>query len=230
MNIIETQDLTKHYKQGQKVITAADAITLTVKKGEFLAIVGPSGSGKSTLLQLLGGLERPTSGKIIVDGVDLAHAPEKQIVALRRNSIGFIFQSFNLISTLTAAQNVEAAIGKRSPNDIWKAQKALALVGLAHRSNHLPSALSGGEQQRVAIARATINNPQVILADEPTGNLDSKTAEEIMQLLHSLNKERHKTIVLITHSDHAKQLTDRILEIRDGCLVREQELGRRSAE
>jgi len=177
MNILEAVEVTKQFKQGAKTIMACNGLSMAIQEGDFVAIIGASGSGKSTLMQLLGGLDVPTSGRIDFNGKDISAAREKVRVRMRRQHIGFIFQGFNLIPTLTAAQNVEAAIGKRSPKDAQKVRNALTLVGLAHRSNHIPTTLSGGEQQRVAIARAIINDPDVILADEPTGNLDSKTAD-----------------------------------------------------
>lgn len=218
MPIITISNVNKKYKQGQKIINANDNINLKVEHGEFIVIIGPSGSGKSTLLQLLGGLDRPDTGTIELDGIDISKISEAKLTSIRRKLIGFIFQNFNLIPTLTAEQNVEVAINKRSKSDADKAMEMLELVGLSQRANHLPSLLSGGEQQRVAIARALINDPKVILADEPTGNLDSKTGEEIMTLLKNLNKEKGKTIILITHSEYVKKFADQVLEIRDGCL------------
>lgn len=216
MNIIQTENLKKQYKQGTKTINAVDGINLDIGQGDFLVVIGPSGSGKSTLLQLIGGLDQPTSGKISINGVDVSRASEGKITKIRRENIGFIFQNFNLIPTLTAAQNVEAAIAKRTSDDKKRAIEVLSKVGLAERANHLPSLLSGGEQQRVAIARALINNPKIILADEPTGNLDSKTGEEIMNILMDLNKKNHQTVILITHSDYVKKYATKIVEIKDG--------------
>jgi putative ABC transport system ATP-binding protein len=218
MTLISIKDATKIYKQGQKIIKACDEVNLNVNEGEFIVIIGPSGSGKSTLLQLVGGLDRATSGQIIINGIDTSKISESKMTALRRKMIGFIFQNFNLIPTLTAEQNVEAAISNRSTHDRQRAKKVLETVGLADRANHLPSLLSGGEQQRVAIARALINDPVIILADEPTGNLDSRTGEEIMILLRDLCKNQGKTIILITHSEYVKKFADQVLEIRDGRL------------
>ncbi len=215
-NIIEAANLTKTYTQGHRVIKANDDISLAIPSGQFVVIVGASGSGKSTLLQLLGLLDKPTTGKIIVDGKDLTKASEAKRTKARRNLYGFIFQNFNLIPTLTAEQNVQAAISKRSKNDTERCRKMLSIVGLAQRSKHLPSSLSGGEQQRVAIARALINNPKIILADEPTGNLDSKTGGEIIAILKELNKRHCKTVVLITHSEYVQQYADKIFTIQDG--------------
>lgn len=218
-NIIEVKNLTKRYKQGNKIINAADGINLEVKEGDFLVAIGPSGSGKSTLLQLIGGLDRPTSGEIKIAGKDMTRLGEGKVTAMRRDSIGFIFQNFNLVPTLTARQNVESAIAKRTAKDAQKVDATLQMVGLSERANHLPSSLSGGEQQRVAIARALINNPKIILADEPTGNLDSKTGEEIMDILLELNRKNKQTVILITHSEYVKKYATKVAEIRDGKLV-----------
>lgn len=219
MNIIETENLLKQYKQGNKTINAVNDINLQVAEGDLLVIIGPSGSGKSTLLQLIGGLDRPTKGKIKIDEQDITKASENKITKLRREKIGFIFQNFNLIATLTASQNVESAIAKRSKDDKVRVEKVLKTVGLSERGNHLPSLLSGGEQQRVAIARALINQPKIILADEPTGNLDSKTGEEIMDILLDLNKKNKQTIILITHSEYVRKYANKVAEIRDGKLT-----------
>ncbi|MFA5927631.1 MAG: ABC transporter ATP-binding protein [Patescibacteria group bacterium] len=219
MPAIAIKDLAKNYIQGNKLIKAVDNTSLDVEEKEFIVIIGPSGSGKSTLLQLIGGLDRPTAGSITIDGIDIAKASDKQLARLRRRKIGFIFQSFNLIPTLTSSQNVQAAIDKHSNHDQHRAEEVLELVGLGHRMNHLPSLLSGGEQQRVAIARALVNDPKIILADEPTGNLDSKTGEEVMRLLRDLNEKDQKTIILITHSEYVKKFADRVLVIKDGKLM-----------
>lgn len=216
--IIQLENVDKTYKQGTDTIKAVDNTSLEIQEGEFVVIIGPSGSGKSTLLQLIGGLDRPTSGKIHLDGTPIHRIGQNKITAVRRKKIGFIFQGFNLIPTLTALQNVEAAIGKHSRKDREKAAAALELVGLGHRLHHVPSLMSGGEQQRVAIARALINDPKVILADEPTGNLDSKTGEEIIKQLRALSDTEGKTVVLITHGDNLKKFAHRIIEIRDGVL------------
>lgn len=218
MAIIKAKNLVKRYKQGTKTINAADGIDLEVEKGEFLAVIGSSGSGKSTLLQLIGGLDRPTSGDIEVNGVNLTKTSEAKLTNLRRDHIGFIFQAFNLIPTLTASQNVEAVITKRSKNDREKVMTVLKQVNLEERANHLPSLLSGGEQQRVAIARALVNEPEIILADEPTGNLDSRTGENIIDILGNLNKHHKKTVILVTHSEYVKKCATRTIEIKDGKL------------
>lgn len=216
MELIKIRNLVKTFKQGSKIINAVDGINLTVNQGEFAVIIGASGSGKSTLLSLIGGLDKPTSGEIEIGGRNFVKTSESELAKIRQKRIGFIFQSFNLIPTLTACQNVEAAIAKRSKNDIKKSQQILEKVGLGNRANHLPSLLSGGEQQRVAIARALINDPELILADEPTGNLDSKTGQEIIELLHNLNKTHHQTIILITHNEYVKKYASRTYTLKDG--------------
>lgn len=216
MELIKLKNLAKTFKQGPKTIKAVDGVDLIVNQGELVVIFGPSGSGKSTLLGLIGGLERPTSGEIIIGGRDFAQISEAKLAQIRQKRIGFIFQNFNLIPTLTACQNVEAAIAQRNRDDAKKARQILEKVGLADRINHLPNLLSGGEQQRVAIARALINDPELILADEPTGNLDSKTGIEIIELLHGLNKNQGQTVIIITHNEYVKRYASTIYEIRDG--------------
>lgn len=218
MSLIELRELNKSFKQGPRLINACDNINLKVNSGEFVAIIGPSGSGKSTLLQLLGGLDGPTSGEVIVDGSNIGKLKQSKLTAFRLQNIGFIFQHFNLIPTLTAEQNVESAISERSSDDKNRCRKMLESVGLESRVKHLPSRLSGGEQQRVAIARSLINDPKLILADEPTGNLDSKIGTEIMELLAKLNKSEGTTIMVVTHSSYAKKMADRLFEMNDGRL------------
>jgi putative ABC transport system ATP-binding protein len=219
MAIIEVKNLYKEYKQGSKVIKAVDGVNLKIEKGEFLVIVGPSGCGKTTFLQLLGGLEFPTSGEVLIDGVNIAKMKESKLAKIRRDKIGFIFQNFNLLPTLTAGQNVEAVIAYQHTNRQKRVTEMLERVGIATRANHLPGLLSGGEQQRVAIARALINEPDIILADEPTGNLDSKTGEEILSLLRELNKKFQQTIVLATHSEYAQKFADRVIKMKDGKII-----------
>ncbi len=218
MSLIELKELKKVFKQGSTLINACDNISANLNQGEFVVIMGASGSGKSTLLQLLGGMDSPTSGEIAIDGQNLEKLREAKLTQFRLRNVGFIFQHFNLIPTLTAEQNVESAISNRSRSDKKKAKKMLASVGLESRVKHLPSRLSGGEQQRVAIARSLINDPKLILADEPTGNLDSKTGSEIIELLAKLNKSEGKTIIVVTHSSYAKSLADRLFEMNDGQL------------
>lgn len=216
MAIVEAKNVIKNYKQGARIIHAVNGTNLAIEKGDFLVIIGPSGSGKSTLLQLIGGLDRPTSGIIEINGTNIAKISDANLSKLRRDNIGFIFQNFNLIPTLTAAQNVEAAIAKRGKEDASRVKVALKQVGLEERANHLPSLLSGGEQQRVAIARALINKPAIILADEPTGNLDSNTGEEILDILKKLNEKNKQTVILITHGDYVKKYATRMIQIKDG--------------
>ena len=216
MILIEIKNLHKEYKKGIIPVRAIDGIDLKVKKGELLVVFGASGSGKSTLLQLIGGLDKPTEGNVFIGGKDITTMNEAQLTKLRGKKIGFIFQNYNLIPTLTAVQNVEAAIVSRSKDDTKKAIEVLKMVGLGDRVHHLPSLLSGGEQQRVAIARALINKPEIILADEPTGNLDTKTGEEISGILKKLNKENKITIILITHSEYNRKYASRIINIKDG--------------
>jgi len=216
MAIVEAKNVIKNYKQGARIIHAVNGTNLKIEKGDFLVIIGPSGSGKSTLLQLIGGLDRPTSGIIEINGTNIAKISDANLSKLRRDNIGFIFQNFNLIPTLTAAQNVEAAIAKRGKDDADRVKAALKQVGLEERANHLPSLLSGGEQQRVAIARALINKPAIILADEPTGNLDSNTGEEILDILKKLNEKNKQTVILITHGDYVKKYATRMIQIKDG--------------
>ena len=218
MPLIELNNLHREYKQGSKIIHAIDGIDLKVEPGEFLVIFGESGSGKSTLLQLIGGLERPTKGNVKIDGQDITQMSEAKLTRLRGKKVGFIFQHYNLIPTLTALENVEAAIINRSKDDTKKVADVLKMLGLSDRVKHLPSLLSGGEQQRVAIARALINKPEIILADEPTGNLDSQTGEEISEILKKLNKENNMTIILITHSEYNRKFASRIMNIKDGKL------------
>jgi len=218
MVLIEISNLTKIYKSGRSMIHAVDGLNLTVNKGDFLAIVGPSGSGKSTLLQLLGCLDKPTSGDIKIDDKDVTRLNDRRLSDLRQKRIGFIFQSFNLIPTLTARQNIEAAIAKRGRNDKTRTLDVLEKVGLAERANQLPSLLSGGEQQRVAIARALINKPEIILADEPTGNLDSQTGKMIFDLLHQLSKSENTTVIVVTHDLSIAGQTNKTYHLKDGSL------------
>lgn len=200
-------------------VKAVDNVNLLVPEGQFLTIIGASGSGKTTLLNLLGGLDKPTAGRIVVEGVDLSDLGEEALVRFRRKKVGFVFQAFNLIPTLTAVENVEAAL---APTGMPKAERfersmsLLELVGLKGQVDRLPVALSAGEQQRVAIARAFANEPQVLLLDEPTGNLDTVTGKEIMRLCHKASKERGQTVVAVTHAGYVKEYTDRLLYMKDG--------------
>jgi putative ABC transport system ATP-binding protein len=225
--MIELKNTTKTYKQGEKEVHALNNVSLSIKKGEFLSIMGPSGSGKSTLLNLLGGLDQPTSGEIFIDNVGLHGISDNELTLIRRKRIGFIFQFFNLLPLLTAAENVglpllidSVPFSKIKP----KADELLQKVGLGERTGHRPEQLSGGEMQRVAIARALITNPDVLLADEPSGNLDSHTGEEIFLLLKSLN-EQGQTIVMVTHDPKAAAYGTRIITLKDGMLSKDISLG-----
>jgi len=220
--IYSLRDVERVYGQGAGEVRAVRDLDLEIGSGEFVVVVGPSGSGKTTLLQLLGALDRPTSGEIQFEGRDLARMRDGELTQLRLKTIGFIFQQFNLIPTLTAAQNVEAALapaGLDSDARRARAVELLETVGLGGRASHLPSQLSGGEQQRVAIARALANKPDVLLADEPTGNLDSTTGEEIMALLQSLSTDRGQTVLLITHDIEIAAQAPRVIRMQDGQLL-----------
>lgn len=222
--LIFLNKVTKSYKLGDEVVVnALKGVDLQIKRGEFVAIVGPSGSGKSTLMHLIGILDKPTSGEVVLEGQNVRHLKEESLAVLRNKHIGFVFQSFNLLSKTAAIENVElpliyAGIPKEERYD--RANKALLSVGLGERLNHTPSQLSGGQQQRVAIARALITNPSLILADEPTGNLDSKSGKEILLLLKDLNKNGH-TVILVTHDMTVARNAKRIVEIKDGKIVRD---------
>jgi len=222
-NIIQVSNLTKTYqKGGTNEIKAVDNVSLDVKEGEFLTILGPSGSGKTTLLNIIGGLDKPTSGKVIVDGLEVSKLNENELVNLRRTKIGFVFQAFNLIPTFSAIENIEAALAPTNMpknKQTERATELLELVGLQNRSNHLPSELSAGEQQRIAIARAFANNPKVVLLDEPTGNLDTTTGKEILDLCHKASKDKGQTVVAVTHAEYVKNYTNRLLLMRDGKLL-----------
>ncbi|MDQ1711208.1 MAG: putative transport system ATP-binding protein [Frankiaceae bacterium] len=212
----------RRYDRGGTTVHALRGVDLTIDGGELLAVEGPSGSGKSTLLQLLGALDTPTAGRVAFDGQQLAQARDATLTGLRSEAIGFVFQQFNLIPTLTAAENVEIAMVPRTRSKAARAQRVTALleqVGLADRRDHLPSRLSGGEQQRVAIARALANGPRVVLADEPTGNLDSVTATEVVDLLAGLCDEQGVTVVLVTHDDEVASRARRRIRLRSGEVV-----------
>jgi putative ABC transport system ATP-binding protein len=222
---IETLDLKKSYKMGLVTVYALRGVNLRMRHGEIVSVVGPSGSGKSTLLNMLGALDTPTSGKILIDGVDISRMGERALARFRNRKIGFIFQSYNLIDRSKVTKNVELpAIVSGMPKKLrnQRVHELLDLVGLGDKSNRRPNALSGGEQQRVAIARALINDPAFILADEPTGNLDSKTGEEIQNLLLRVNEERKATILIVTHNLELAEKTGRILHLRDGVVEKER--------
>jgi ABC-type lipoprotein export system ATPase subunit len=219
--ILEAHELTKVYRRGSSEVRAVDGISLVIGAGEFMAIMGRSGSGKTTLLDLLGCLLRPTSGRLEIDGRNVIGASDGELARLRRERIGFVFQEFNLIPTLTAIENVLLPLryGPRRRDARQRATELLELVGLGERLTHRPTELSGGEQQRVAIARSLVNDPAVILADEPTGELDSATSERLMATLRELNRERDVTIVIVTHDAGIAGVTDRVVRLQDGRVI-----------
>jgi ABC-type lipoprotein export system ATPase subunit len=228
--VVRTRGLEKHYGQGEGLVRALDAVELDVAAGETLAVMGPSGCGKSTLLHLLGGLERPSAGEVWLAGGRIDELSEKALARMRRRAIGFVFQAFHLMDELTAAENVElpALLAGRSPRQARRrAAELLEQVGLADRAEHLPSALSGGQRQRVAIARALSNQPLIVLADEPTGNLDSAATLDVLRLLDSL-RAAGQTLVIVTHDERIAATADRLISMRDGALVDETRLTRGS--
>ncbi|HYP14319.1 MAG TPA: ABC transporter ATP-binding protein [Bryobacteraceae bacterium] len=220
-SIISAQDLRKTYKVGEVEVQALRGVNLEVRRGEFLAIVGHSGSGKSTLFNVIGGLTPPTSGTILVDGKDLRQMTEADRTNLRKTSIGFVFQKYNLLPTLTAEDNIGIARSIAGENGSWDEtfRQALQVLGIAHRLHHKPRALSGGEQQRVAIARAIVNHPAILLADEPTGNLDTENSDNVLHLMRDLNERLGQTIVMITHNPEAAAIGHRILRMKDGVVL-----------
>ncbi len=221
--VIELKGLKRHYEVGGETVKALDGVDLSIGRGEYVSLVGPSGSGKTTLFNMIGGLDRPTGGNILIDGVDISKLDAYELAWLRCRRIGYIFQSFNLITVLTALENVALpTVFAGTPRDegLRKAQKLLESVGLGERLNHKPTQLSAGQQQRVAIARALANDPAIILADEPTGNLDLNTGTEIIDLLHGLNKTRGLTLVAATHDLKMIKASDRVVWMRDGRVER----------
>ena len=221
MSILQTENLTKIYGDGQNAVHALRGIDLTVEKGEFTAIVGTSGSGKSTLLHMLGGLDRPTTGKVMVDGKDIFTLSEEQLTIFRRRKIGFVFQSYNLVPVLNLYENIVLPLELDSKKiDRGYIDQIAETLGLKDRLEALPNQLSGGQQQRVAIARALAGTPSIILADEPTGNLDSKTSQDVLSLLKVTSEKFGQTIVMITHNEEIAQMADRIIHIEDGCIIR----------
>lgn len=217
--IVETCDLVKTYKMGETVVRALDGLDMRVERGEFMAIMGRSGSGKSTLLNMLGCLDRPTSGQVVIDNIDVARAPKSQLPKIRREKIGFVFQHFNLLPTMTALENVMLPLkyaGVRGGERKKRALEALAQVGLEQRANHRPAEMSGGEQQRAAVARAIVTRPAIVLGDELTGELDSKTSRAVIELLRQFNRDTKQTFVLVTHDPAVAEQADRVVHLLDG--------------
>lgn len=222
MEILKVDNLTKIYGKGTTKVVALDDVSFSVEKGEFVAIVGASGSGKSTLLHLIGGVDRPTSGKVYIDGKDIYKLNDDKLAIFRRRQVGLIYQFYNLIPILNVEENITLPLDldNRKPNKEYL-NSLIKLLGLENRKNHLPNELSGGQQQRTSIGRALITNPTIILADEPTGNLDSKSSDEIVELLRKSNKEYKQTIIMITHNMEIAKCADRIIQIEDGKIVKE---------
>jgi len=226
--IVELVNVRRVYKMGRVEIPALNGVNLKVKTGEFMSVVGSSGSGKTTLLNLIGALDRPTEGKVLIKGVNISGLNDDELARLRNREIGFVFQFFNLISRMTTVRNVELPMTFAGVTHEQRRRRAIELlerVGLGNRLNHRPTELSGGEQQRVAVARALANNPSIMLCDEITGNLDTKTGEEILKLLRELNKEQRQTFVIVTHNPTVARSTDRIAYMRDGAVIEEESLG-----
>lgn len=223
MKILEVTNLSKTYGTGETQVKALDNVSFSVEQGEFVAIIGPSGSGKSTLLHILGGVDVPTSGSVVINGVDISNLDETALAIFRRRQIGLIYQFYNLIPILTVKENLTLPLlldgrkpDERVVNDLLKT------LGLTERVNHLPNQLSGGQQQRVSIGRALINNPALMLADEPTGNLDSENSREIVSLLRKFNKENNQTVIIITHDERIAMSADRVISVEDGKITRDE--------
>ena len=222
MEILRVENLCKIYGKGENIVTALDHVSFSVEKGEFVAIVGASGSGKSTLLHLIGGVDRPTSGKVFIDGKDIYGFSEDELAIFRRRQVGLIYQFYNLIPILNVEENITLPLDlDNRKTDRNRLNELMGLLGLADRKNHLPNELSGGQQQRTSIGRAMITNPAIILADEPTGNLDSKSSDEIVALLKKSNQDYKQTIIMITHNLEIAKAADRIIKIEDGRLLEE---------
>ncbi len=221
------ENLTKTYGKGETMVKALDNVSFTVEKGEFVAIVGPSGSGKSTLLHLLGGVDRPDSGKVFIDGTDIYDLNETNLAIFRRRQVGLIYQFYNLIPVLNVEENITLPMlldGQKPDGE--RVDKVLEILQLSDRRKHLPNQLSGGQQQRVSIGRAIINNPSIVLADEPTGNLDSKNSEDIVELLKDSNRRYNQTLIVITHDESIALQADRVIAIEDGKIVRDEVIKR----
>lgn len=217
MSILQTTDLKKYYGAAPNITKALDGVTLSVEQGEFVAIVGTSGSGKSTLLNMIGGLDVPTTGKVIVDGKELSMLNDEQLTIFRRRKIGFIFQNYNLVPVLNVYENIVLPVELDGDNvDKKFMDKVVRMLGLDDKQSSMPGNLSGGQQQRVAIARALVSKPAIVLADEPTGNLDSRTSNDVLGLLKATSQQFHQTLVMITHNNEIAQLADRIIRIEDG--------------
>ncbi len=223
MEILKVENLSKTYGSGDNVVKALDNVSFSIEKGQFVAIIGPSGSGKSTLLHILGGVDKPTSGKVFMDGNDVYAQNEEQLAIFRRRQVGLIYQFYNLIPVLNVIENITLPVlmDSRKVND-ERLKELLSTLGLEGRENHLPNQLSGGQQQRVSIGRALMNAPAVVLADEPTGNLDSKSSQEIVELLKLSNKKYNQTLIVITHDENIALQADRIIAIGDGKITRDE--------
>ena len=223
MNILEVKNLSKIYGKGDTLVKAVDDVSFTVEQGEFVAIIGPSGSGKSTLLHIIGGVDTPTTGNVIIDGTDITKLKESPLSIFRRRQIGLVYQFYNLIPILTVEENLTLPLllDGRKPNK-EQIDYLVSNLGLGDRLNYLPNQLSGGQQQRVSIVRALANNPALLLADEPTGNLDSENSKEIVALLRKFNREHNQTVIMITHDERIAQSSDRIIAIEDGKIVKDE--------